>query len=41
MKGEWYLESISNFFCTIEPTAAVCYGKLKVVARLNGVAARL
>jgi hypothetical protein len=41
MKGKWYLESISSFFYTIEQTAIVCYGKLKVVARLNGVAARL
>jgi hypothetical protein len=41
MKGEWYLESISYYFYTIEATAAVCYGELKVVARLNGVAARL
>ena len=41
MKGKWYLESISSFFYTIEQTAVVCYGKLKVVARLNGVAAGL
>ena len=41
MKATWYLESISRFFYTIKQTAVVCYGKLKVVARLNGVAARL
>ena len=41
MKSTWYLESISSFFYTIKQTAGVCYGKLKVVTRLNGVAARL
>jgi hypothetical protein len=41
MKGEWYWESISNYFYTIKPTAAVCYAKLKAAVKFNGVATRL